>query len=79
WLADSGATSHVCRNRELFATYSAQQGTITGLGGHTITSFGRGTVKLDFKIDNKVQTVTFTDVVHAPNAINNLLSLSRLT
>jgi hypothetical protein len=76
WLADSGATSHVCRNTEFLSDYSACSGSITGLSGQKITSLGRGKIQLNCNVGNEVKQVTLTDVVHAPEALNNLISLS---
>lgn len=36
-------------------------------------------IQLDCRIGEQVKHVTLTDIVHAPDAINNLISLSQLT
>ncbi|KAJ3532326.1 hypothetical protein NM688_g7442 [Phlebia brevispora] len=80
WLADSGATSHICRDRSMFVSYdAAPQNVLKGLGGHEIKVLGKGCVKLAFSVQGELVSVTLTDVLHAPEADHNLLSIPRVT
>ena len=48
--------------------------------GSPLKTIGRGTIKLDFLVNNKQTfTVQLKDVKHAPTAPNNLISVGRLT
>jgi hypothetical protein len=78
WILDSATTSHICATREAFAQYTPlHDATIHGLGSHPITAQGRGTVTVNFNVDGKLIWHTLQEVLHAPDAENCLLSISR--
>jgi hypothetical protein len=78
WLADSACTSHISRRRDVFVTYIATPGhKITGFGN--VDGLGRGTIKLESTVDGKTFPITLKDVVHAPDAPHNLISIGRAT
>ena len=80
WLADSAATTHIARDKSNFINYWEEIAQIKVLpqeqpSKHT----GQGTVPLGFKVNNKVYSVTLTDVKHTPTVPNNLISVGWLT
>ena len=78
WLADSGATSHVVKDKNKFHTYKETPGaTLRGTG--TLPSLGRGDVKVILNVDGKHTPITLHDCMHVPQMPHNLISLSRVT
>ena len=76
WLADSACTSHISRNKNLFQTYTPTPGhKVSGFGN--VDGLGRGTVKLESTVNGDTHIITLQDVVHAPDAPHNLISISR--
>ncbi len=79
WLADSGTTSHISNRRETFSDFKPLEATsIAGIGSASVRALGRGTVLLDCKVNGKTITHQLKDTLYAPNAVNNLISISRL-
>src|SRR4051794_34925981 len=65
--------------QEMFNEYTPlKKVEITGLGDQTVRAHGCGTVTLNFKINCKIIPRKLKDVLHAPNATNNLLSIGRI-
>jgi transposase InsO family protein len=78
WILDSATTSHICTTREAFTDYTPLRNSpIYGLGSQPINAQGRGTVILNFKVDGKLIRHVLREVLHAPDADNCLLSISR--
>lgn len=78
WILDSATTSHICTTQEAFTDYTPlHDATIHGLGSHPITTQGCGTVIVNFNVDGKIIQHTLREVLHAPDAENCLLSISR--
>src|SRR5271168_2346335 len=76
WLSDSACTSHIAWNKSHFITYTATPGhKISGFGN--VPGLGRGTIRLESTVNKKSHTITLKDVVHAPDAPFNLISISR--
>lgn len=77
WHIDSGASSHMCCNRELFTTFNDEiQGPIQVADGRTIKYIGKGDVRI-MSVNNI--PVTIKDVLYSPNINGNLLSVNQLT
>jgi len=76
---DSATTSHISNERRTFIDFTPlASSSITGVGDQSIQALGRGTVILKCKIGKKVFTHRLQDVLYAPKAVNNLLSVGRL-
>lgn len=76
WLADSGCTLHIARDRDIFFEYQSTPGhRITGFGG--VDGLGRGSIRLQCVVGGEKQVQVLTDIVHAPDAPHNLISISR--
>ncbi|GJW33185.1 glucose-6-phosphate isomerase 1, chloroplastic [Tanacetum coccineum] len=73
WWYDSGATTHVCNNRDLFKTYKeTKDGHEVMMGdNHTSKVIGSGNVEIQFTSGKKL---TLMNVLHVPNIRKNLVS-----
>ncbi|CDO72946.1 hypothetical protein BN946_scf185002.g131 [Trametes cinnabarina] len=79
YFLDSGATTHVIRDRTAFRDYVATPGrTIHGVGGHEIAQLGHGTVALVPQAAPQTP-ITLRDAAHVPAATHNLVSVARIT
>ncbi|KAK8926157.1 hypothetical protein KSP39_PZI018485 [Platanthera zijinensis] len=76
WIVESGASTHVSHNRELFATYTTHDCGVLRMGnGDTSKVLGRGDMHL------KTSTgalLVLRDVRHVPDIRFNLISVGRL-
>ena len=78
WIADSGTTSHVVREHDLFKNYWEMPGAkLKGAG--EIDALGRGNMTIDLDISGKRIPITLKDCIHAPKILHNLISLVRVT
>jgi hypothetical protein len=80
WILDSGATSHIVSNKELFMQYipftipaSLQMG-----NNSTAQIAGFGDIPISFQIGNLIQPATLHNVLHIPAISSNLILTSRL-
>ena len=77
WWMDSGATRHVCSNRELFSSYIvAGQGETICMANSATTKI-EGTGKIGLKMTSG-KIVTLNNVLHVPKMRKNLVSTSLL-
>lgn len=78
WFGDSGATTHVSNSHEVFFTYSPLRSGagIKGLSGH-LKIVGRGSIKLNSKVGDTIQTIWLHDIAHVLGTPHDLLSLAR--
>ena len=80
WLGDSAAITHIAWDKNIFIDYQEEIAQIEGITpGATLCTHGRGTVALQFKVNDTIFPVTLSNVKHAPAAPNNLISIGRLT
>lgn len=80
WIVDSGATSHMCRDKKSFSVlYQLEDPIDVVLGdGRTLSATGRGNVELDMVLPNgKVKTCTLHDVLYVPELSYNLVSVAK--
>src|SRR6202790_5744417 len=76
WVAVSGCTSHIAWDRDIFIDYALTPGhQISGFG--KTPGLGRGTIQLEATVEGKTSKITLKNVVHAPDAPFNLISISR--
>jgi len=76
WIIDSGASRHLCGNRNAFATYTniSKVQEITIADGTKIKAKGVGTIE----IVSQESSMTLKDVWHVPDICGNLLSVLRM-
>ena len=77
WLADSGTMSYIMHRQDAFATYKTlPKLTVSGVGGVTASTVGKGMVFLHSECDSIIHTLQLQNVLHVPKNTNSLLSLS---
>lgn len=81
WLIDSGATSHMVSDKNLFATCDKGDfGKITVANGERVKIEGKGTVRISLQVDgDEMLEVILDDVLYVPSLDTNLVSVKRLT
>jgi len=77
WILDSGTTTHICAQREIFVTFETiPPRTIKGLGDKPLIACGQGTVLLRTCIgENKYLQLSLMKVLYVPEAHQNLISI----
>lgn len=75
WYVDSGASSHMSDNRDLFVTFTEDFGhTVRGIGNKLLRSAGIGDVCIQTVVDGTIHDVTLEDVVYFPYLGTSLFS-----
>ena len=75
WWIDSGATRHVCKNKEMFKTIN-EDGSVLYMGNaSTVQVQGKGTIEIEF---TSGKTLTLKDVFYVPEVRKNLISVPLL-
>jgi hypothetical protein len=79
WYIDSGAAMSICAHRHMFYHYQplARTAIATACGKEIVVS-GKGNIKLQIEYDGQLDTITFFDVLHLPQAKWNLISIGTL-
>ena len=77
WIMDSGATSHMCNNRELFTSITPHNGRVTTAGEAT-SAIGIGTISVRCELEDETCVLDLTNVLHVPSLPINLISLSKM-
>ena len=78
WVVDSGATRHICANKESFSTYTVVEDgkEVVYLGdSRTAKVLGKGKVLLKL---NSGKTLALSELLHVPNIRANLISAALL-
>ena len=79
WIADSGATTHICMQRNAFKNYTKlPKKEIKGLGDKSVTAYGQGTITLSSRVNNQIIKVHLMDMLYVPKARENIISLGRI-
>ena len=79
WIADSGATTHICTQQNAFENYTKlPKKEIKGLGDRPVITYGQGTVTLSSRVNNQIIKVHLTDTLYVPEARENIISLRRI-
>ena len=82
WIIDSGATSHICNNEQMFVEIKSlkrSQSVILG-DGHCLETTTVGAVNLKFVLpDGATKDCRLHDVLYVPGLSYNLLSVSKIT
>ena len=76
---DSGATCHMCSNKELFSELCpvAKKTDVTLGDGRQLEATGRGNVSLTMNLPNGAHKCRLLDVLYVPSLAYNLLSVSK--
>ena len=80
WILDSGASSHLCANKDAFYSYVPLTNSIqiTIGDGSKIKAIGRGTIEIHLKEKNEQIRLVLKDVLHVPAVKENLMSVKKL-
>jgi hypothetical protein len=82
WIVDSGATSHMCKDRSSFTElHTLEEPLDVKLGdGHSLKATDKGTVILNMRLPNgKTRKCKLNNVLYVPSLSCNLLSVSKAT
>ena len=82
WIIDSGATCHICNNRQSFVdSHTLEKPQKVTLGdGHALSATGTGNVTLETVLGNgKTKLCQLQNVLYVPKLAYNLLSVSKAT
>ena len=82
WLIDSGASSHMCCDRDMFDTFEYMKPVEIVVGNdQKMKAFGRGTVRMMNKVEQDGKTVELRgilrEVLYVPQLPTNLFSVSK--
>ena len=80
WIIDSGASDHLCNQKELFTTLDEKAGSveITCANNQVVLSSGIGTIELKTTVGKISNNCVLEDVLYCENIGKNLLSLGKL-
>jgi hypothetical protein len=80
WIPDSGSTTHISWNKNLFTSLEKKQGMIQVANKQSMAIEGIGNVTVNLKTDegNDV-SLNLKNVLYVPNCAANLLSVRRMT
>lgn len=73
WVLDSGATSHMCRNKEMFDSMQKHNQQLLMPSGECVSAVGKGVVK----VKSKFMNITLLNVLYVPKFHSNFLSISK--
>lgn len=80
WYLDSGATAHMCNNRNAFESLSnGPLNNVSTAGKENLMSHGIGDIRFNVRLRGKVKSVKLTNVLYVPELRNNLLSVPVIT
>src|SRR5260370_42277824 len=81
WVVDSGATSHLCGNRDWFTSYhtlNTPRKVILG-NKQKVLAPGIGQIEVNLEVGNSSHPITIHDILYCPSISHNLLSVPQLT
>lgn len=79
WIIDSGASIHMCAERESFVKFNEHhKEEIVIANGDIVKTFGIGDVIIQVKTSEGPLNITLENVLYLPNADENLLSVKKI-
>ena len=79
WILNSGATTHICAQLEVFVTYQMiPQKLVKGLGDKPVAACGQGTVLLQTHANSEKYMLHLHKVLYVPGVQQNLVSIGRI-
>ncbi|PHT27500.1 hypothetical protein CQW23_32904 [Capsicum baccatum] len=77
WWMNSGATRHICANKELFSSFASAQAEEMLYMANSVTAKVKGTGKFFLKMTSG-KVLTLNNVLYVPKLRRNLISVSLL-
>jgi len=81
WAIDSGASHHICNNKDMFEDFKPKNGTemMTVANGYKCKILGEGNIKESIIQSNgKLRTIKIDNVLYIPDMNKNLISIAKL-
>jgi hypothetical protein len=78
FIIDSGATTHVVKNKAYFVNYIECLISVKIGNGNTVLASGKGTIKIPCLVDGRIVNNIFPDALYIPTSPRNILSYARL-
>ncbi|XP_055590794.1 uncharacterized protein LOC129742874 [Uranotaenia lowii] len=78
WIFDSGATTHLCRNRSVMQEATSMSGSNNVANNSVVPVVAKGSVKLDADCDGKKCELSISNVLCVPELAINLMSVSKI-
>ena len=76
WIIDSGATSHICNDKQMFVNLSQVDPFDINIGDRSnVRAVGRGCVELMLSVSGRIRRCKLSNVVYAPTMGYNMLSV----
>lgn len=80
WCLDSGATSHMCCDKNSFVSLNPVQKQVVKLANNESADIkGKGTVIINTLINDKINKIRLEDTLYVPDLKTNLISVSKCT
>lgn len=80
WCIDSGCTSHMCNDANIFAKIDSDKPETLNLASNACTEVtGRGMATLTTKVDGRDKIVDLKDTLYVPDLRTNLISVGKIT
>lgn len=78
WCLDSGCTSHLCSNKELFVNTRNVSSGLKLANSHTTEVKAMGDVRITASVNERDKNVRLMDTLYVPDLRTNLLSVSKI-
>ncbi|KRY39868.1 Retrovirus-related Pol polyprotein from transposon TNT 1-94, partial [Trichinella britovi] len=79
WCLDSGASSHMCSNKEMFLSMKKMKRTLSLANNKSTEIMGTGTANLEIPGSDGTRSVKLHDTLYVPDLRSNLLSVTKIT
>ncbi|KRZ83002.1 Retrovirus-related Pol polyprotein from transposon TNT 1-94 [Trichinella sp. T8] len=79
WCLDSGASSHMCSNKEMFLSMKSMKRTLSLANNKSTEIMGTGTANLEIPGSDGMRSVKLHNTLYVPDLRSNLLSVAKIT
>jgi hypothetical protein len=78
WCLDSGCTSHICNDKELFIDSQKAQCQLKLASNATTQAIAKGSVNILTSVGNQAKKIELKNTLYAPDFRTNLLSIAKI-
>jgi hypothetical protein len=78
WCLDSGCTSHICNDKELFINSEKAQCQLKLASNATTQAIAKGSVNIVTSVGNQAKKIELKNTLYAPDFRTNLLSIAKI-